>query len=47
LTHVKPRRGATHVRLFGDGDEIADLLEAHDAILRDPNGIGSRRGWVA
>lgn len=43
LTHVKPRRGATHVRLFGDGDEITNLLEAHDVIVRDPNGIGSRR----
>ncbi len=42
LAHVKPRRGASDVRLFGDGDEIADLLEAHDTIVRDRNGIGSR-----
>jgi hypothetical protein len=43
LAHVKTRSGAPDVRLFGDGDEITDLFEAHDAIVRDQNGIGSRR----
>ena len=42
LAHVKARRGATDVRFLGDGDEIADLLEAHAPIVRDRNGIGSR-----
>ena len=43
LAHVKAQRGAPDVTFFGDGDEIADLLEAHRAIVRDQNGIGSRR----
>src|SRR5690242_6254357 len=43
LAHVKAHRGATDMTFFGDGDEIADLLEAHAAIVRDRKGIGSRR----
>ena len=43
LAHVKAHRGAPDVTFFGDGDEIADLLEAHRVIVRDQNGIGSRR----
>jgi hypothetical protein len=43
LAHVEAHRGATDVTFFGDGDEIADLLEAHAPIVRDRNGIGSRR----
>ena len=43
LAHVESQRGAPDVTFFGDGDEITDLLEAHDAIVRDRNGIGSRR----
>jgi len=42
LAHVEAQRGAAHVPFFGDGDEIADLLEAHARIVRDRNGIGSR-----
>ena len=42
LAHVKAKRGAPDVTFFGDGDEITDLLEAHLAIVRDRNGIGSR-----
>ena len=40
---MKAHRGAPDVTFFGDGDEITDLLEAHRAIVRDQNGIGSRR----
>jgi hypothetical protein len=43
LAHVKAQRGATHVTFFGDCDEISDLFEAHAIIVRDRNGIGSRR----
>lgn len=43
LRHVESRGSAADVGFFGDGDEIADLFEAHEAIVRDQNGIGSAR----
>lgn len=42
LAHVEPRRGAPDVRLLGDGDEIADLFEAHDHDC-----TRSKRYWIA
>src|SRR5262249_50689524 len=43
LRDVEPPRGAADVALLGDGDEIADLGEAHRDTISRPyqNGIGS------
>ena len=40
LAHVQARGGAADVSFLGDGDEIADLLEAHDVQIR------SKRYWT-